>query len=61
MKNCKSMLCVLGFALVCLVHASPVDAPKLTFRFTKANIPGALQNIHLWGQQRGCDGWLIPR
>jgi uncharacterized membrane protein len=43
MKNCKSMLCVLGFALVCLVHASPVDAPKLAFRFTKANIPGALQ------------------
>ena len=43
MKNCKSMLCVLGFALMCAVHASAGDAPKLTFTFTKANIPGALQ------------------
>jgi len=43
MKNCKSMLCVLGFALMCSVHASAGDAPKLTFTFTKANIPGALQ------------------
>jgi uncharacterized membrane protein len=43
MKNCKSMLCVLGFALACSVHATAGDAPKLTFTFTKANIPGALQ------------------
>jgi hypothetical protein len=43
MKSCKSMLCVLGFALMCAVHASAGDAPKLTFTFTKANIPGALQ------------------
>jgi uncharacterized membrane protein len=43
MMNCKSMLCVLGCALMCSVHASAGDAPKLTFKFTKANIPGALQ------------------
>jgi len=43
MKNCKSMLCVLGFALACSVHARAGDEPKLTFKFTKANIPGALQ------------------
>ena len=43
MTNCKSMLCVLGFALMCAVRASAGDAPKLTFTFTKANIPGALQ------------------
>src|SRR5579863_872444 len=43
MKNCKSMLCVVGFALACSIHASAGDAPKLTFTFTKANIPGALQ------------------
>jgi uncharacterized membrane protein len=43
MKSCKPMLRVLGLALACSVHASAGDAPKLTFKFTKANIPGALQ------------------
>ena len=44
MKNCKSILCVvLGFALACAVAATAGDAPKLTFTFTKANVPGAMQ------------------
>ena len=44
MKNCKSILCVvLGFALVCAVAATAGDRPKLTFTFTKANVPGAMQ------------------
>ncbi|MGA8492964.1 MAG: hypothetical protein WB711_21255 [Terriglobales bacterium] len=43
MKNCKSMLCLLGFALACTVAVVASDGPKLTFTFTKANIPGALQ------------------
>lgn len=48
MKNRKSVLCVLGFALACSVHATAGDAPKLAFTFTKANIPGALQT-HTYG------------
>ena len=44
MKNCKSILCVvLGFALACAVAATAGDAPKLTFTFTKASVPGAMQ------------------
>ena len=43
MKNCKSALCVLGFALTCSVRLAAGDAPKLSFTFTKANIPGALE------------------
>jgi uncharacterized membrane protein len=44
MKNCKSILCVvLGFALACAVAATAGDAPKLTFTFSKANVPGAMQ------------------
>jgi hypothetical protein len=48
MKNYKFMLRVLGFALACTVGAAAGDAPKLTFTFTKANIPGALQT-HTYG------------
>lgn len=43
MKNCKSIMCVLGFALACAVAATAADAPKLTFAFSKANVPGAMQ------------------
>ena len=43
MNNCKSILCVLGFALACTVAAIAGDAPKLTFTFSKANVPGAMQ------------------
>ena len=43
MTNCKSILCVLGVALACAVAATAADAPTLTFAFTKANVPGAMQ------------------
>ena len=43
MKNCKSILCALGFALACAVAATAGESPKLTFTFTKANVPGAMQ------------------
>ena len=48
MRNCKSILCLLGFVMACTVSATAADAPKLTFKFTKANIPGALQT-HTYG------------
>jgi uncharacterized membrane protein len=42
MKNCKSILCVLAFALAfTVVAAIAADAPPLTFTFTKASVPGA--------------------
>jgi hypothetical protein len=43
MNNCKSILCVVGFAMACTVAAIAGDAPKLTFTFSKANVPGAMQ------------------
>jgi hypothetical protein len=43
MTNFKSILCVLGFALACAVADTAADTPKLTFTFTKANVPGAMQ------------------
>jgi hypothetical protein len=43
MTNCKSILCVLGVALACAVADTAADTPKLTFTFTKANVPGAMQ------------------
>jgi probable HAF family extracellular repeat protein len=43
MKNCKSMLCLLAFALAfTVVAATAADAPPLTFKFTKASVPGAI-------------------
>jgi probable HAF family extracellular repeat protein len=42
MKNYKSILCVLAFALAfTVVAAIAADAPPLTFTFTKASVPGA--------------------
>jgi uncharacterized membrane protein len=41
MRNCKSMLCVLAFIFACALVAAAEDAPPLTFKFTKANVPGA--------------------
>ena len=42
MKNCKSLLCLLAFALAfTVVAATAADAPPLTFKFTKASVPGA--------------------
>jgi len=46
MKTSKLVLCVLGIALVFTVAAaSAADATKLKFKFTKANVPGALQTL----------------
>jgi hypothetical protein len=43
MKNCKSILCVLAFALAfTVVAATAADAPPLTFTFAKASVPGAM-------------------
>jgi uncharacterized membrane protein len=38
MKTCKSILCVLAFT----VATTAADAPKLTFKFTTNNVPGAI-------------------
>ena len=43
MNNYKSILCVVGFAMAFTVAAIAGDAPKLTFTFSKANVPGAMQ------------------
>lgn len=46
MKNYKLMLWLLGFVLVFTVAtATGADAPNLTFKFTKANIPGAIYTL----------------
>ena len=46
MKTNRTMLCVLGSMLLFTVAAaSAADAPKLTFKFVKANVPGALQTF----------------
>jgi hypothetical protein len=46
MKTNKLILCVFGFALLFIVGAArAADAPKLTFKFTKKSVPGALQTI----------------
>jgi probable HAF family extracellular repeat protein len=43
MKNYKLMLCVLGLVPVFTVApATAADAPNLSFKFTKANVPGAI-------------------
>jgi|SRR5579863_6280296 len=41
MKNCKPMLYVVAFVLSCIIAAAAEDAPPLTFKFTKASVPGA--------------------
>jgi uncharacterized membrane protein len=44
MKTNKLMLCAAGLMLLLtVVAASAADAPKLTFKFSKADVPGALQ------------------
>ena len=46
MKNSKLMLCVLGSVLAFTVAAATAaDAPKLTFKFSKTKVPGALQTL----------------
>jgi uncharacterized membrane protein len=45
MKDYKSKMSMLAFALTFAVAAAAADAPKLTFTFSQANVPGALQTI----------------
>ncbi|MGA8489055.1 MAG: hypothetical protein WB711_01450 [Terriglobales bacterium] len=46
MKTIKLMLCLFGFALLfAIAAANAADAPKLTFNFTKANVPGEFQTL----------------
>ena len=46
----RSVLCVLGFAVAL---ASAADAPKLTFKFTNANVPGASATLAAVINNRG--------
>ncbi|HWY53945.1 MAG TPA: hypothetical protein VNZ03_05750 [Terriglobales bacterium] len=42
MKNCKSIICLLALGLAfTVVAATAANAPPLTFKFTKASVPGA--------------------
>ena len=43
MKNSKLVVCVIGFVLAMALVALPADAPPLTLKFSKANVPGAMQ------------------
>ena len=43
MRNLKSTLFILALALAGTVAATPADAPKLAFTFTKTRVPGAAQ------------------
>ena len=43
MKNSKLVVCLIGFVLAMVLAAVAVDAPPLTFKFSKLNVPGALQ------------------
>jgi len=45
MKNSKPVLRVLAVVTAFACIATAADAPKLTFNFHKANVPGALQTI----------------
>jgi uncharacterized membrane protein len=45
MKNCKLMLLTTSFVLLLAFGASAADAPPLTFKFTKSDIPGATQTL----------------
>ena len=45
MKDYKSIMFILAFALAFAATAIAADAPKLTFKFSNANVPGALQTI----------------
>lgn len=53
MKNRKSILCVLGFVLTFMVAATAADAPRLTFRFTTIEVPGAAQTLPRGVNQTG--------
>jgi uncharacterized membrane protein len=45
MTNRKSILCVLGLMPAFILVATAAEAPKLTFTFTKNNVPGAMQTF----------------
>lgn len=42
MKHRKSIACILGFVLACMVAAAAADQPPLTFKFKKFNVPGGI-------------------
>jgi len=45
MKTCKPVVGVLASVLAFACIAAAADAPKLTFKFRKVNVPGALQTF----------------
>jgi hypothetical protein len=45
MKSCKAIPCVLGFVVAFIFVATAADTPKLTFKFTTVNVPGAVQTF----------------
>jgi uncharacterized membrane protein len=53
MKNRKSILFVLGFVLLSAIAATPADAPNLTFKFSKVNVPGAFGIVPLGVNNKG--------
>lgn len=42
MKKCKSLTCVLAFALAFTAATTAADSATLTFKFTANNVPGAI-------------------
>jgi len=70
MKNCKSMLCLLAFVLGCAIMAAAADAPPLTFKFSKASVPGATMtepgginnkgvSVGLYSNSAGTHGYIL--
>jgi hypothetical protein len=45
MKDYKTMLYAIGFGLLFAVAATAGESPKLTFKFTHVNVPGAIQTF----------------
>src|SRR5580700_4887218 len=41
MKNYKLITSIMGFALAVKVAGTAADAPPLTFKFTRADVPGS--------------------
>ena len=59
MKISKITLCVLGLLLVLATAVVAEDAPPLTFKFSKASVPGAKYDQRRRNQQSWNVGWLL--
>jgi probable HAF family extracellular repeat protein len=45
MKNCKSLLCMLGLVLAFRIAVAAADAPPLTFTFTPVSVRGSIEAL----------------